>query len=590
MKDTEREIELIDYIEIVLKRKWLIAAATLAGLAGGWFLRADPPPTRYEATVLLLVKPLASAGEGGKDTKVALSALSTTFYSALALADDLKQALIDSLGLGGRISSLDGMLEVEHVDQTGLRLRVHAIEPGLAIEMVNAWAEIYLERNRGLSSEEVESFFQYVSHQYGRSRKLLESAEDSLQSYLAGNRVGALEQQQAILVRFRSALEDTLIVLQIAEQELKAELENAEEQLKSIEVNGRVLSLSNIEAMRDSSQWPRSAATRSMILNMHLPVENEVVRLKLDANQQDLHELDGRHELRLVEFNRTHDYEKLAQQLAEVESFVKIRRSEIVQSRSGHLLLQKDIESREQRLRQRSPILKLTDDRSTPNPAYVEIVQEIDSLRALRATYDDRNQELLLRDLERAEINLIRLQEIYLPLRREREAIVEQFTNERRNLVRQISSLRNAYEASTSNQLANRGRIASLRPQLQNLQAIIKGNQKALRQTEIRLRDVEEKLSLLVSRRDRMTRSQQTYQGTFDRFSTLFEQTRIAREKAAGDIQILTRAIEARIVPQESPKQKALISGAVALIVSTFLAFLLEYVRKARLARAVSSP
>ena len=580
MKDTEREIELIDYIEIVLKRKWLIAAATLAGLAGGWFLRADPPPTRYEATVLLLVKPLAGAGEGGKDTKVALSALSTTFYSALALADDLKQALIDSLGLGGRISSLDGMLEVEHVDQTGLRLRVHAIEPGLAIEMVNAWAEIYLERNRGLSSEEVESFFQYVSHQYGRSRKLLESAEDSLQSYLAGNRVGALEQQQAILVRFRSALEDTLIVLQIAEQELKAELENAEEQLKSIEGNGRVLSLSNIEAMRDSSQWPRSAATRSMILNM----------LKLDANQQDLHELDGRHELRLVEFNRTHDYEKLAQQLAEVESFVKIRRSEIVQSRSGHLLLQKDIESREQRLRQRSPILKLTDDRSTPNPAYVEIVQEIDSLRALRATYDDRNQELLLRDLERAEINLIRLQEIYLPLRREREAIVEQFTNERRNLVRQISSLRNAYEASTSNQLANRGRIASLRPQLQNLQAIIKGNQKALRQTEIRLRDVEEKLSLLVSRRDRMTRSQQTYQGTFDRFSTLFEQTRIAREKAAGDIQILTRAIEARIVPQESPKQKALISGAVALIVSTFLAFLLEYVRKARLARAVSSP
>ena len=74
------------------------------------------------------------------------------------------------------------------------------------------------------------------------------------------------------------------------------------------------------------------------------------------------------------------------------------------------------------------------------------------------------------------------------------------------------------------------------------------------------------------------------------RLPEIVEETRIAREKAAGDIQILTRAIEARIVPQESPKQKAAISGAVALIGSTFLAFLLEYVRKARLTRTASEP
>ena len=116
MRDTEREIELIDYIEVVLKRKWLIAPATLAGLAGGWFIQADPPPIRYEAAVLLMVKPLASAAVG---TEVAVPSLSSQFYHSLGLADDLKQALIDSLGLGGRISSLDGMLDVENVDRQG---------------------------------------------------------------------------------------------------------------------------------------------------------------------------------------------------------------------------------------------------------------------------------------------------------------------------------------------------------------------------------------------------------------------------------------------------------------------------------------
>ncbi len=164
MKDTEREIELIDYIEVVLKRKWLIAAATLAGLAGGWFLRADPPPTQYEASVLLMVKPKLAVGSGNtKGVEVAPRSLSSTFYQSLALADDLKQALIDSLGLGGRISALDGVLHVEDVDQTGIRLKVQSIGAGLAIEMVNAWAEIFLERNRGLGSDEVESFFDYVS-------------------------------------------------------------------------------------------------------------------------------------------------------------------------------------------------------------------------------------------------------------------------------------------------------------------------------------------------------------------------------------------------------------------------------------------
>ena len=193
-------------------------------------------------------------------------------------------------------------------------------------------------------------------------------------------------------------------------------------------------------------------------------------------------------------------------------------------------------------------------------------------------------------DLRQAESNLIRLRKLYYPLRRVREGFVEQFDRERKDLVRQIRSLRNAYEVSASGQSNSRRKVASLRPLLQNLQARISGKNRALTQVRSSLKEVEGQLSSLLSRRDRLNRSQQTYQGTFDRFSKLLEETRIAREKAAGDIQILTRAIEARIVPQDSPKQKAALSGAVALIVSTFLVFLLEYVRKARLTRAASEP
>ena len=579
MKDTEREIELIDYIEVLLKRKWLIAAATLAGLAGGWFSQADPPPT-YEAAVLLMVKPKAAAAAGNTKGIDVAPSLSSQFYQSLALADDLKQALIDSLGLGGRISALDGVLHVEDVDQTGIRLKVQSTDAGLAIEMVNAWAEIFLERNRGLSSDEVESFFDYVSNQYDGSRRLLESAEDSLQLFEASNQVAALEQQRSILDTSRSALQDTIIILQIQEQELKAELQNAERQIGAVEIEGEALSFSSIAALKDSSKWPESSQTRSVIADM----------LKLDAHQKALHELDERHELRLLEFDQMHGYEELEQQIAELQSLVKIYRSKLLTSPRSDLLVQSEINRLERKIRQRSPKLDLGEGTSAPNPGYVEIAQTLDSLRATLKTGNELDRDSLQRTMQRAEMNLPRLKKEYYPLRRAREEFVERFNLERKDLTRQVENLSKAYEVNVSDRLSSRIRIATLRPALESLQARIQGNKRALVQLQILLRDIEKTLSLLVTRRDRLIRSRETYQGTFDRFSKLLEETRIAREKAAGDIQILTRAIEARIVPQESPKQKAAISGAVALIVSTLLAFLLEYVRKARLMRTASEP
>ena len=47
MSQNEREIELYDYIEVLLKYKWFIVLITLICGASGWFLRADPPPPTY---------------------------------------------------------------------------------------------------------------------------------------------------------------------------------------------------------------------------------------------------------------------------------------------------------------------------------------------------------------------------------------------------------------------------------------------------------------------------------------------------------------------------------------------------------------
>ena len=85
-----------------------------------------------------------------------------------------------------------------------------------------------------------------------------------------------------------------------------------------------------------------------------------------------------------------------------------------------------------------------------------------------------------------------------------------------------------------------------------------------------------------------LEREASVYQTTFDRFASLLEEARIARVQAAGDIQIVSRAVAPRAVARGAVK-KAAIASIVGLMASVMLAFLLEYVGRSREAAATKN-
>jgi uncharacterized protein involved in exopolysaccharide biosynthesis len=95
------------------------------------------------------------------------------------------------------------------------------------------------------------------------------------------------------------------------------------------------------------------------------------------------------------------------------------------------------------------------------------------------------------------------------------------------------------------------------------------------------VRGRQDVVNSLARRRRTLEREEKVYQETFDRFSSLLEEARIAREQAAGDIQIVSRAVVARPVPRGTVK-KAAIAVIVGLMGSVMLVFLLAYVARAR--------
>jgi len=88
-----------------------------------------------------MVKNLQSQQTTG-NAQADIPAVSQTsgFFSALALADDLKQALIDSLNLDMSLVSMDGLLQVQVLDP-GIRLSARSHDRDLPIELVNTWAQ-----------------------------------------------------------------------------------------------------------------------------------------------------------------------------------------------------------------------------------------------------------------------------------------------------------------------------------------------------------------------------------------------------------------------------------------------------------------
>ena len=124
----EDEIDLIDYIKVLVKRRWVILGVTLTSFIGTiLYNRTLPPPAQvYEATASLLIIPPPVKSE-------LISNLSVSVYQVLAEAQDLKENLIDELSLindGVRlvpISSLNGMMRTTLISQS-LSL-IHISEP-----------------------------------------------------------------------------------------------------------------------------------------------------------------------------------------------------------------------------------------------------------------------------------------------------------------------------------------------------------------------------------------------------------------------------------------------------------------------------
>ena len=534
MGEYEHEIELYDYIEVLFAYKWVIVGATLLCGAASWLLSPQPPPPDYKADAVLMVKRLP--GVEGLQDNVTAGHNTSGFYEKLALADDLKQALIDSLGLQSMsLRGLDNMLQVAVLDP-GVQLTVRSKDPDLTRRMVNKWAEVFVERNSDVNVNEVGSYYEFVTESYETSLARLESVEARLDSFEAVNQINFLEVKKAIFDSTATRTYNELFDVESRLAEIKFELQVAEDRLEVAEANSS-----------DGTDWGLEGTQLTSLVKLRESKASLAVNM----------------EKALITFDERHEFDELR------------RRIRVAEQDSLHLV----ISGIERELHAHEPIIG-----GLPNPTYIELSQQLAERRIalkLLSAYEAADSGHTANTAQ----ELDSPRQLYNLVLEKRNALIADFTSQDQQLEKQrqqIEDLHNLSLVKRMNQFAVRDSLAS---ELVILRAVKNSRRARLDAVRDSLKVVKNALANKKREENRLTRSQQRLAETVSNFSSRLEDARIAREKAAGDIRVLTRALEAQQMPQDPIQTKTAIAAGVGFLVSTILSLLIEYMRKARALR-----
>lgn len=233
-----KELELRDYIEVLLRQKWIIilvflVAAISAGVGAIYLVKPV-----YQASALLMISKPGYQVEFEPKIKTPIPLeISLETYKNLIRSADLERKVIQKLGLDQppdelTIEALDKMISVEAVSKTDLiRISIKSGVPGKAKEIVNTWIALFIEENKDLGLRETKEAQSFIENQLEISEQNLFTAEEELKKFNEGSRISILKEEIADKIGRIINSEGILADLKVLVKGKEAELNQAKNQL-----------------------------------------------------------------------------------------------------------------------------------------------------------------------------------------------------------------------------------------------------------------------------------------------------------------------------------------------------------------------
>ena len=218
------EINLMDYIQVIRKRKWLIIIGTLLCMVVAGVVSFMTPKVYEAKTYLMVTAPKYNvefaSKEGSKISTPIFENISAETFSKIILNEHTARAVIAKLRLDSpphqyTAGQILGQIKVEYPRNTNLIvLKVQDTFKDRAAQIVNAWASAFIERNEEVLSKETTNAYNFVMGQLEKAKLTLKTAEEELEKFQKTNKLELLKEESLgkikQIVQYESRLDDAI--------------------------------------------------------------------------------------------------------------------------------------------------------------------------------------------------------------------------------------------------------------------------------------------------------------------------------------------------------------------------------------------
>jgi succinoglycan biosynthesis transport protein ExoP len=309
--NTADEINLMDYIQVIRKRKWLIILGTLICMCAAGVVSFLMPKI-YEAKVYLMITSPKyqvefATKEGSKISTPLFENISAETFSKVILNEYTAKTVLSKLGLDNptheyTIRKILSQIKVEYPRNTSLiLLKVQDISKERAAQIANEWASAFIERNEEVTSKETSNTYAFVMGQLEKAKMSLKTAEEELERFQKANKIDLLREQISgkikQIVQYESKLDDAIRSQLIEKARYDELLSQIKEQERTIPVDKGLIGKEEINplyvdlSLRRADTAVNIQSFDAEILQLKKNIKNlneEVSGLKKQLAEQEL--------------------------------------------------------------------------------------------------------------------------------------------------------------------------------------------------------------------------------------------------------------------------------------------------------------
>ena len=545
------EVDLVEYVKVILARKWVVIIGTLLCILGGGIYKwLEPPiPQSYRATATLLVVPPPTKSE-------LLPNFSSQIYQRLAEAQDLKKDVVDAIASQMDIplsaSALDGALMVQIVSrQEGVlengpilldfNVTLQDTSRLHPVLVANKWATLFVNKNRGFTSREAVGSYSYINDQYLNVKENLENIEDELSEFNKNNNLEGLKLEWNAKNSKSTEHQTTFFNLNFQLRTLRNDLAETDRAIAAQEMSNGTwlgdLALGNTQAperinLTDSQKSIMQAVVqaRSNFFLIKEKVRNFHLQNHMTLNESIIADKRAKMVAYLSELSQLHIDAGAVQQVLEdhqAESWPAIDLSAMSITEAG--------------------------------------IRELTSLN-IGYNLPKTRQRYVRDEIDRLKNEVDSLNQVH-----SKHSMMLEHLNSQLNLASEN------YQIFFAQYTALKKRRSELTVSMSRLKPEVMFHQQEITLLLKEIAALQTRIATLETQQVRLMREKGIYQATFDKFAKLLEDARIAKAAQPEDIKIVATAIGLHALPQETKGLSIFLIAIIGGGLSVFAAFFIEY-------------